>query len=958
MTASPIDPSPALERLAAACREAGLEAPTTALVERLRPVLAASDFVTDTLCRWPRALSSLEALIDDPRGPEARWSASWPAVDDATAMAELRRFRRLECVRVVARDVLGLDAVPDTLRTLTALAEVCLARALEHLEAGFTARFGTPRAADGTPQRLVVIGMGKLGGGELNFSSDIDLILAFPEPGASDGPRSLDNEDWFARLGQRLAQLLGEVTADGFCHRVDLRLRPFGSTGRIALSFAAMEHYYQREGRDWERYAWIKARPAAGDLAAGARLLEALRPFVYRRYLDFNAIDGLRTMKALIDAEVARRELDDDIKLGPGGIREIEFIVQLAQLTRGGREPRLRTPSLHAALDAAIAAGHVEPELGAALLDDYHALRRVENRLQMLADQQVHRLPEDPALRARLAIGLGHADWAAFSDWLGEVRARVGAAFAGTLAPARGHAPAAHATPDWASAVLEGRAESLPAPFGAAASAALRTLASTLAHRNLDARTRARLERLLPALAAASLSQRDPDASLARALALIAAVSGRSTYLALLDERPQALARVIDVFSRSALLAERVIAHPLLLDDLLDARIDAALPAAASLAAAANAAIAGEDPDAALVALAEFRQSAQFRLGLAWLARRESAPALARRLSEVADAVLRALTRLAAREVIAAHGPLADSDDETAGFAVIGYGSLGGRELGFASDLDLVFVYDGALADRESRGRRPLDGARFMAKLAQRLVHWLGTPTRAGRLYEVDTRLRPDGSKGLLVTSFEAFAEYQRERAWVWEHQALVRARPVAGDPSLGERIRALRDAVLSMARRDDPRPEIARMRARWRAHLDRSDATRLDLKQGPGGLVDIEFVTQAAVLDGARSATAATASWPTDTAGLLRALAADGRIDAETAASLIEAHSRLLTRALDATLDAAPRLVARDPELDGLAARVHAALVDCGLDTEATSDAPNHPGQPSGHRSGPPATT
>lgn len=945
MTSPAFDASSAFERLAAACREAGVAGPDAALCARLRPVVAASDFVVDTLVRWPRAIASLEEVIDDPGPPGGRWTAPWPAVDDATAMAELRRFRRLECVRIVARDVLGLDDVPATLRALTALAECCLGHALEHLEAGFVARFGTPRAADGTPQRLVVIGMGKLGGGELNFSSDIDLILAFPEAGASDGARSLDNEDWFARLGQRLAQLLGDVTADGFCHRVDLRLRPFGSSGRIALTFAAMEQYYQREGRDWERYAWIKARPVAGDRAAGERLLESLRPFVYRRYLDFNAIDGLRTMKAMIDAEVARRELEDDVKLGPGGIREVEFIVQLAQLTRGGREPALRTPSLHAALEAAVAAGHLDAALGESLRADYHALRQVENRLQMLADRQLHRLPEDEGARTRLAHGLGHADWAGFVEWLDAARARVAAAFAGTLAPRRGPAAETQVAPDWVRAALDARVEPLPAPFATAAQAALATLASALAHRTIEPRTRARLERLLPALAEASRAHGDPDATLARALALVAAVSGRSTYLALLDERPQALARVIEVFSRSALLADRVIAHPLLLDDLLDARIDAALPDAAALANTAAAAIAGDDPDAALVALTEFRQSAQFRLGLAWLARREPAPALARRLADVADAVLAALTRLAAREVVAAHGPIADTDDAAAGFAVIGYGSLGGRELGFSSDLDLVFVYDGALAARESRGRRPLDGARFMAKLAQRLVHWLGTPTRAGRLYEVDTRLRPDGSKGLLVTSFEAFADYQRERAWVWEHQALVRARPVAGDPALGQRIRALRESVLAAPRAEDPRPEIARMRARWRAHLDRSDAGRLDLKQGAGGLVDLEFIAQAGVLAPPAGAATPTGGWPTDTRALLAALAATGRIDADVASTLIEAHAALLARALDATLDAAPRLVTRDPEIDRIAAAVHAALVATGLHQDPSPDG----GDPSG---------
>lgn len=926
------DPTVSMERLAHACREAGDTPPDSRLIERLSPVFAASDFALETLCRWPDAVAGLDALIDDPRTPRQRWVAAWPAVDDASAMAELRRFRRLECVRLVARDVLGLDDVPATLRALTELAEECIERALTQAEAGFVSRFGLPRGPNGTPQRLVVFGMGKLGGGELNFSSDIDLILAFPEAGASDGPRSLDNEDWFARIGQRLAQLLGEVTADGFCHRVDLRLRPFGSAGRVALSFAAMEHYYQREGRDWERYAWIKARPVAGDRAAGMRLLETLRPFIYRRYLDFNAIDGLRTMKAMIDAEVSRRELDDNVKLGPGGIREIEFIVQLAQLTRGGREPALRTPSLHAALEASITGGHLDPVLGATLRDDYHALRRVENRVQMQADQQVHRLPGDERARMRLANSLGHPDWPSFLAGFDPLRARVAAAFADVLAAPREQTTSVAATPDWALRALEGEAMRLRAPFADAASAALATLVSALAHRLLDSRTRARLERLLPAIAKGSLAYPDPDVTLARALALIAAVSGRSTYLALLDERPQALARVLEVFSRSALLAERVIAHPLLLDDLLDVRVDATLPEASALLSEAIAAVAGDDVDAALVALVEFRQSVQFRLGLAWLARLEPAPALARRLADVADAVLAALTRLAARELIAAHGPVADGGDDTTGFAVIGYGSLGGRELGFASDLDLVFVYDGALAAIESRGRRPIDGARFMSKLAQRMVHWLGTTTRAGRLYEVDTRLRPDGSKGLLVTSFEAFAEYQRERAWVWEHQALVRARPVAGDPVLGARIAELRQSVLGAPRADDPRSEIARMRARWRAHLDRSTQSHLDLKQGIGGLVDIEFIAQSGALAPPPHARSPNDCWPTDTRTLLATLATTGGLEGAVASRLIEAHATLLARALDATLDAAPRLVVRDAELDQTATTVADLLTEVGL--------------------------
>ena len=395
----------AIARASARVARVDADAADPLLHERLAALALASDFAIETLVRQPGLLASLDAPAQAPPSWEAAAEADWPG--------QLRRWRTAESTRLVWRDLSGLDSVEDTLAGSTRMAEQALAAAVAAAEAAMRARHGVVRDAGGAPLSLAVFGLGKLGGGELNFSSDIDLIYAFAGHGDSDGARPLAAEDYFTRVGQRVAQLLGDVGAEGFSHRVDLRLRPFGGSGRLALSFAAMEQYYQREGRDWERYAWIKARPVAGDFAGGDALLEALRPFVYRRYLDYTALDGLRDMKAMIDAEVQRRELADDLKLGPGGIREIEFLAQALQLIRGGREPALRQRSLLPALSALAQAGHLPAATATRLAEAYRFLRRLENRVQMFADQQVHALPEDPLRALRIARALGHADAAA-----------------------------------------------------------------------------------------------------------------------------------------------------------------------------------------------------------------------------------------------------------------------------------------------------------------------------------------------------------------------------------------------------------------------------------------------------------------------------------------------------------------------------------------------------------------
>ncbi|GAB3734680.1 bifunctional [glutamate--ammonia ligase]-adenylyl-L-tyrosine phosphorylase/[glutamate--ammonia-ligase] adenylyltransferase [Luteimonas pelagia] len=942
--------SRALARLRDADPDAATRLAQGQVAERLRALAVASDFALDTLVRQPGLLGR---LVDD---PGAMPSAPDPAMPSPEWPSALRRWRAAASTRLVWRDLAGADAVTDTLAGSTAIAESALRAGLAHLEPGMVERHGTLRDGAGAPQRLVVFGLGKLGGAELNFSSDIDLVYGFASPGESDGRRALAAEDWCARLGQQLARLLDERTAEGFSHRVDLRLRPFGSAGRVALSFTAMEQYFQREGRDWERYAWQKARPVAGDISAGEAFLGELRPFVYRRYLDYGALDGLRAMKAAIAAEVARQDLADDIKRGPGGIREIEFLVQALQLIRGGREPALRVRGLLPALSALVEAGHVEPAVGRALANAYRHLRRLENRLQMLRDAQVHALPDDPLDRARIARGLGYADWTQLVGELDQHRGRVAEEFGSLLAPPAGTGAAR--APDaltgyWKALPDAGEAATLAeAGFDqpGAADAALRDFARTSGVRDLSDAARARLDRVLPALLGAAVASGRPDVALDRLLPLLHNVLRRTSYLALLDEQPEALARVVDTFARSGFLGERLAAHPLLLDELLDVRVGGPLPDRAALRDACDAARAHDDIEPALLALNEKRQALSFRIALALLDGRLSPQAAARSLAWLADAVVDIVLSLAWREMERAHGVLPG-----ARFAVLGYGSLGGEELGFGSDLDLVFLHD-APAGAQSDGRRPLDASRWAVRLAQKLVALLGTNTGGGRLYDVDVRLRPDGAKGLLVSSLDSFTDYQRTRAWTWEHQALVRARAVAGHAGLCQSFESVRAATLSTPRDGDAlRDDIVAMRARMRRELDRSGRGgdgRFDLKQGAGGLVDLEFLMQALVLRDAAASPALVP--PRDTPGLLEAACGAGALAPSHCEALAGAHATLLDAGLRCTLDRRSRVLAATPEIEAARAAIRAACSDAGFDFDATAGSggqalPEFPGDPGG---------
>ena len=917
--------SPALaaliERAVARVRHAlPADAPWPEGVEHpLARVALASDFVVDTLARQPALLAHL-AQPDPPPLPVPRLDPAQPQ----EWAAQLRRYRAAASARLVWRDVLGLDDVDATLAGATTLAETCLQCALQALEQQFATRHGQVIAEDGSVQRLVVFGLGKLGGGELNFSSDVDLVYAYPQAGQSDGARPLAAEEYFARLGQQLARLLDETTADGFSHRVDLRLRPFGSAGRVALSFNGMDQYFQREGRDWERYAWLKARAVAGDIAAGEAWLETLRPFVYRRYLDFTALDGLRDMKAAITAEVAHHARLDDIKRGPGGIREIEFLAQSLQLIRGGREASLRERRLLPALQALVDLGQIDPPTGQALADAYRFLRRVENRLQMLRDAQTHALPQGEPERERIALGLGYAHWQALLEALAPHRTRVAAEFAELLAP-RVHATAPDTLADYWRALPEGDAAPL---LGIGlhdpnnAHHMLADFAQSSGVRALSDGARTRLDRVMPALLHAAIRATQPDAALRRVLGLLQATLRRTSYLALLDEQPSALARLVDVLSRSALLAERLAAYPLLLDELLDTRISGPLPDRAALHTACVDTLQIDDTEAALRELNERRLALSFRIALATLDGRQQPVDSTQQLAWLAEAVVQTVLQLARRELVAAHGQVPGG-----AFAIIGYGSLGGLELGFGSDLDLVFLYDHPREVEASDGKRPLEAGRWFARLAQKVMTLLGAETGAGRLYDIDVRLRPDGGKGALVSSLASYRDYQRDRAWTWEHQALVRARAVAGDAALCEAFVQVRRETLTRVR--DPallHEDVRKMRARMRSELDRSDAGRLDLKQGAGGLVDLEFLLQAGVLGQAAQHPALLLACATP--ALIDALVQVQWLPAESAAPLHHAHATLVEAGLSCTLDRRPRLVVSTPPIRD-ACQIVAAIAD-----------------------------
>ncbi|ACL71561.1 (Glutamate--ammonia-ligase) adenylyltransferase [Thioalkalivibrio sulfidiphilus HL-EbGr7] len=843
--------------------------------EALVRVWAGSGFAARIAIRRPNLL--LELIQDgtlarplEAGEMAARVSAVVQAAqDEAALMRDLRLLRQREMMRIAWRDLSGEAGLDETLGDLTDLAEHCIDQAAAWVHGQLVQRHGEPRDAEGRPQRLVVLGMGKLGGRELNFSSDVDLIFTYAARGETDGEKPLDNQQFFIRLGQRLIRLLDENTAEGFVFRVDMRLRPFGDAGPLVMDFDTLEGYYESHGREWERYALIKARVVAGDREAGRELMRALRPFVFRRYLDYGAFAALRDMKAMINREAARRSRGDDVKLGEGGIREVEFIGQAFQLIRAGRDPRLQLrgirPVLRRLAEMELMPGYVVDQL----ITAYEFLRRTENHLQMAQDQQTHRLPESDEARLRLAFSMGHDDWEGFSRELARHRRRVQEHFQQVFAAPQGEAEEAAGAEGPGQAVLASiwagdrsgeRAQAVLAEAGfrdaPKALEWIEDLREGAACRSLTATGRERLDQLMPLLLGAAAGAEDPDTVLSRLVTLVRSIARRSVYLSLLVESPMALSQLVKLCDASPWIAQLLTRHPLLLDELLDPRSLYAPMDREGLSAELDeelSQVPEDDMEQMMDRLRQFQQVQMLKVAAADIMGVLPLMKVSDHLTWIAEVVLERVLSLVMAQLHARYGRprcLIDGRPYEPGFAIIGYGKLGGLELGYGSDLDIVFLHDSAGEQQMTDGDKALDNSEFFARLGQRIVHVLGTYTGAGRLYEVDTRLRPSGASGLLVSSLKAFELYQETKAWTWEHQALVRARPVAGDAHIAEGFAEIRRRVLGICRdREKLRQEVREMREKmWSEHASR-DPSRFNLKRDPGGIADIEFMVQYWVL-------------------------------------------------------------------------------------------------------------
>ncbi|BCN92834.1 glutamate-ammonia-ligase adenylyltransferase [Thiomicrorhabdus immobilis] len=866
-------------------------------------ILSWSPFVERLTKRYPDLL--------EPASYEAQWSQNhlyervyaevFSAATDAELVQRLRVQRNWMMGRIALRDLQQLAQLEETVSATSELADALVGAALDWHYQRFCERYGTPIGREsGQPQKMIVIGMGKLGGQELNFSSDVDLIFTYAEGGETEGAaKSISNEQFFIRLGQALNKSLVDVTNDGFVYRVDMRLRPFGDAGPLAVNFASLEHYYEIHGRAWERYALVKARIMAGDKAQGEELFNILRPFVYRRYVDFSAMDSLRELKLMIAEQVAKKGMIDNVKLGAGGIREIEFIAQAFQLVHGGRDKALQSRSLLPTLKTLNEHEFLEDEVYSKLVDAYRFLRTTENRLQMWGDQQTHDLPTDENQRVLLANSMGFEDYAGFYKVLNQHREFVESQFNEVFAQEAECAVRDDMTSLWASDLdeLQGL-ESFGLPEGLAGNVA-KLLIDFKAGRQVQTLSKEgaeRLDEVMPFVLKALISPEMELETLKRVLSVIEAITKRSVYLVLIKENPEALEHLVALCEASAWLTEMLIKYPALLDQLLDERDLYAPLKADELQAQANALLVetGLDEELFMDELRQWRHAQVFKVAAADVTGHLPLMKVSDYLSWIAEAVLNVSVEFAWRLMQQRSGLPGglNVDSPRNPFLVLGYGKLGGLELGFGSDLDVVFLYEGVASSEQTvnPGGKTLDNAIYFIRMGQKVISLLSTVMPSGRLYEVDTRLRPNGNSGMLVTDFNSYMQYIENKAWNWEHQALVRARAVAGDAQSKAAFETFREAFLKQARDiHTVRESVVEMRQKMKDSLDKSSDDIFDLKQGAGGIVDIEFMMQFLVLAYANQYPG-LASY-TDNVRILEEVAKVGLLSSETVGMLTEAY-------------------------------------------------------------------
>lgn len=826
----------------------------------LLALAASGPFLGGLLATVPDALNRVAAGAAGEPFPFPEPDTLAAAADFADLQRGLRELKRRAFLHLAAGDLGrapeadGGAALFTATEGLSRLAETALEAAARFCRAELAERHGDCLTGGGAPCPFVILGMGKLGAGELNYASDIDLVVFYGRGGEETaGPRPLSPTEFFARLTRRVLQAVGESTDLGRVFRVDLRLRPEGGSGAVAWSLGAATAYYETLGDTWERAAFIKARPVAGDREAGAAFLGEIAPFVFRRYLDFAALEGIRHVQGRIRARQRTRDaVGNDVKLGRGGIREVEFFVQAQQLIHGGKDPSLRAPRTLDALDALTAAGHVTAAERDSLRAAYLFLRDVEHRVQLVAEEQTHLLPSGPRARRRLACQMGHAGadspWSAFSTAYLTHTEAVHRVSEGLF-----HHPEA-AAPDAPFEAVAAELDHLPddADLGflnlrepRAGLERLRALGRHIEAPWQSEQSRARWLRLLPLFLADIASGEDPDLGLDGLTRFVEALRGRAIYAAMLYENPDARRLLARLFCASRYLSALLARHPALMDELLSP--EAILPERRPEALAEDLAraLSGRDEEGWLDAARRFKHREVVRVALREILTDMDEEARAAALARLAEALVRAALERTWEEMTARHGVPPAAGGGPGRVAVVGMGRLGSGEMGYGSDLDLIFIHDGEALD-ETPGPRRLSVAEFYARLGRRIVSKLTLPTGEGVLYEVDMRLRPSGSSGQLVTALSAFERYQREEAWTWEKQALTRARVVADTGGFAPEVEAALRAATYTPREPGPlAAEVVEMRARMDEHLTREPEGALDLKHGRGGIVDIEFVVQ-----------------------------------------------------------------------------------------------------------------
>ncbi|MDO6719246.1 bifunctional [glutamate--ammonia ligase]-adenylyl-L-tyrosine phosphorylase/[glutamate--ammonia-ligase] adenylyltransferase [Psychrosphaera sp. 1_MG-2023] len=836
----------------------------TAASEIIRTIgylFARSEFIFQTCLKYPQVCSELSEHLAHGKSVDIHFPTELLAEpDEKTFQKHLRVFRHKTMVLIAADDFLALTSIKESMLLLSKLADELYVVSRTWSIESLKPRFGQALNKEHDEIALIALGMGKLGGYELNFSSDIDLIFCYSEKGQTQGGRkSEDFQIYFTKLAQKIIQLLDEVTGDGQVFRVDMRLRPFGESGPLVSSFDAIEDYYQNQGREWERYALLKARPlgqvgSISNIESSQHqvLVKVLKPFVFRRYIDFSVIESLRTMKKQIQNEVKRRRIVLNIKLGSGGIREIEFIVQAMQMLRGGKEPQLQQASLLKTLPELVTLNVFSGAEGKALAEDYLWLRQCEQYLQAFGDQQTQTLPTEPELQTRLIELFGFTDWQSFLNHLAEINKRVSQMFISVVGePEQAEDKSNDAKlAKWNDVWEQDEKPAVMDDFDHAE--VVWKQKSDLIKQVSGARGRERLDQLMPQLLMECAEQKVGKVEFTEILVLLKKIASRTAYLELLVENAGALSQLIKLTSSCQFIGQQISRFPLLLDQLIDPKQLYKIPDLTNYNDDLRRQLLRVEPDdleMQMEVLRQFKLTNQLVIAACDVTGVASLMQVSDHLTEIAEACLEQATGIAWQQMIKRFGYPDGATDDHKNFAIIGYGKLGGFELGYGSDLDIVFIH-GCQSSKETDGKKAIDSRQFYLKLAQRLLHLFTTRTMSGELYEVDTRLRPSGASGLLAINIETFYEYQTTEAWTWEHQALVRSRIVAGDDILAKRFDQIRLSILSTSRENDVlTKQIAEMRTKMHDNLSKETEELFDLKQSRGGIADIEFISQYLVL-------------------------------------------------------------------------------------------------------------